>query len=114
MSSSTSRLAKAIMPNAGTKGRFQWWKKPEYVGPYKWPLEVGPDYTFKDGRSVVVTSERQLEYKTDNARIIRDVVARLKDVRTMEMAHQKAEAERSRTEEARRKMRPIAKGNRSI
>ncbi|KAL6730292.1 hypothetical protein Aduo_001275 [Ancylostoma duodenale] len=99
---------------ANYRGRYQNWKKPVYVAPHVHPLEVGPDFSVIEGRTIPVTSQKQLEYKLDQIRLAKKVVQLLEEVKEMEAAHKKADARRLTESQQKEQLRPKPKGTMSI
>ncbi|KAK6728767.1 hypothetical protein RB195_006053 [Necator americanus] len=96
------------------KGRYQPWKKPVYVAPHVHPLEIGPDFSVIEGRTIHVTSRKQLEYKLDQIRLAKKIVQLLEEVKYMEAAHSRAEAQRLSDLQQADLLRPKPKGMDSI
>ncbi|CAL2027625.1 unnamed protein product [Caenorhabditis brenneri] len=96
------------------KGRVQSWRKPVYVAPHQHVFEQTPDFSFKDGRTVHVTSRKQLEYKLDQIRLAKKMVALLKETEEVEIVYAREQQARERREKEEIGRRPMAKGNMNI
>ncbi|CAJ0592827.1 unnamed protein product [Cylicocyclus nassatus] len=99
---------------ARLRGRYQWWKQPVYVAPHVNPLEVGPDFSVIEGRTIHVTSREQLKQKFEQIRLAKKAVQLLGEIKEMEEAHARAEARRSLESKQAELLRPKAKGIASI
>ncbi|KJH45744.1 hypothetical protein DICVIV_08219 [Dictyocaulus viviparus] len=97
-----------------SKGRLQHWKEPLYSGPHLNPLEVGPDFSFIDGRTVQVTSTIQLNYKLDQIRLAKKIVELLNHINSIEDLHKKVESQREADAKHIDSLRPKSKGVESI
>ncbi|CAB60435.1 Large ribosomal subunit protein mL52 [Caenorhabditis elegans] len=96
------------------KGRVQSWRKPIYTAPHQHVFEQTPDFSFKDGRTIHVTSQKQLNYKLDQIRLAKKMVALLKETEDVEEVYKREQEARERREAEKIARRPIAKGNLNI
>lgn len=94
--------------------RVQWWKQPVYVGPHQHVFEQSPDFSFKDGRPVYVTSESQLNYKQEQIRLAKNIISLLKETEEVKSTHEAAESSRKKKQQLESSRRPSQKGNLAI
>lgn len=96
------------------KGRVQSWRAPVYTAPHQHVFEQSPDFSFKDGRTVHVTSRKQLDYKLDQIRLAKKIVSLLKETEDVETVYKQEQETRKREEAEEIGRRPTAKGNKNI
>ncbi|KAF1769878.1 hypothetical protein GCK72_001695 [Caenorhabditis remanei] len=104
----------ARKPSEAKKGRVQSWRAPVYTAPHRHVFEQSPDFSFKDGRTVHVTSRKQLDYKLDQIRLAKKIVALLKETENVETIYKREQEARKRKEAEEIGRRPMAKGNKNI
>ncbi|CAI2294857.1 unnamed protein product [Caenorhabditis sp. 36 PRJEB53466] len=104
----------ARKPSEAKKGRVQSWRKPIYTAPHQHIFEQTPDFSFKDGRTVHVTSQKQLDYKLDQIRLAKKMVSLLKETQKVGEVYERVEEQRERRRREEAERRPIAKGSKSI
>uniref|UniRef100_A0A0N5C1V7 39S ribosomal protein L52, mitochondrial n=1 Tax=Strongyloides papillosus TaxID=174720 RepID=A0A0N5C1V7_STREA len=81
-----------------TRGKFQNWRNPVYVSPHVSPLQVGPDYSFQDGRRLQFTSKAELNRKFEQVQLAKKIVKYLSEIKEMENMYDKGMAEREARE----------------
>uniref|UniRef100_A0A8R1I448 39S ribosomal protein L52, mitochondrial n=1 Tax=Caenorhabditis japonica TaxID=281687 RepID=A0A8R1I448_CAEJA len=96
------------------RGKVQTWLKPVYVAPIPHIFEQSPDFSFKDGRPVHVTSQKQLDHKLEQIRLAKKMVALLKETEEVQRVYKISCEEREHREKEELAKRPIAKGVKSI
>lgn len=104
----------ARKPSEAKKGRVQSWRTPIYTAPHQHIFEQSPDFSFKDGRTVHVTSKKQLDYKLDQIRLAKKMVALLKETDDVANVNKRETEARERREAEKLGKRPMAKGDKNI
>ncbi|CAO4362853.1 unnamed protein product [Caenorhabditis nigoni] len=104
----------ARKPSEVKKGRVQSWRAPIYTAPHQHVFEQTPDFSFKDGRTVHVTSQKQLNYKLDQIRLAKKMVSLLKETDDVETVYARERETRERRDAEKQARRPIAKGIQNI
>lgn len=84
------------------------------MAPHQHVFEQTPDFSFKDGRTVHVTSRKQLEYKLDQIRLAKKMVALLKETEEVQTVYAREQQAREHREKEEIGRRPMAKGNMNI
>uniref|UniRef100_A0A8R1HUM4 39S ribosomal protein L52, mitochondrial n=1 Tax=Caenorhabditis japonica TaxID=281687 RepID=A0A8R1HUM4_CAEJA len=77
-------------------------------------IEQSPDFSFKDGRPVHVTSQKQLDHKLEQIRLAKKMVALLKETEEVQRVYKVSCEEREVRGKEELAKRPIAKGVKSI
>ncbi|CAJ0578163.1 unnamed protein product, partial [Mesorhabditis spiculigera] len=95
-------------------GRFKQHNPPIYVGPHVNPLDVGPDFSFVDGRPCYFTSRRQLERKKEQIRLGERIVSLLDQMNDLQKIHEEADAQRRDEQNKINQRKPQAKGTKTI
>ncbi|CAI5437399.1 unnamed protein product [Caenorhabditis angaria] len=95
-------------------GKVQSWKKPIYYAPHQHVFEQSPDFSFKDGREVHVTSKQQLNYKLDQIRLAKKIVELLDETKNVEKIYEEELEKRRILEDSLIQKRPKAKGIENI
>uniref|UniRef100_A0A1I7UNY6 39S ribosomal protein L52, mitochondrial n=1 Tax=Caenorhabditis tropicalis TaxID=1561998 RepID=A0A1I7UNY6_9PELO len=85
-----------------------------YTAPHQHVFEQSPDFSFKDGRTIHVTSRKQLDYKLDQIRLAKKMVALLKETEDVERVYKREQEARERREKEEIGRRPMAKGTKNI
>uniref|UniRef100_A0A0K0F4Y9 39S ribosomal protein L52, mitochondrial n=1 Tax=Strongyloides venezuelensis TaxID=75913 RepID=A0A0K0F4Y9_STRVS len=97
-----------------SRGRFQNWRNPVYVSPHVSPLQVGPDYSFQDGRQLPFTSKAELDRKFEQVQLAKKIVKYLSEIKEMENMYDKGIAERQACEAEFIKWTPKQKSTETI
>ncbi|CAB3408475.1 unnamed protein product [Caenorhabditis bovis] len=101
-------------PIPKNSSKIQSWRKPVYYAPHQHVFEQSPDFSFKDGRTVHVTSQKQLDYKLDQIRLAKKIVSLLKETQAVEEIYKKEVAQKEAREKEEAAKRPIEKGKMMI
>ncbi|KAI6225978.1 39S ribosomal protein L52, mitochondrial [Aphelenchoides besseyi] len=79
-----------------TNYRYQWWNEPVYVQPIPHPLQVGPDYSFLDGRKPRITSYPEFKRREEQVELGAQIVKCLKEVNEAERMYSQHKQEQEK------------------